>query len=56
MKRKKGSVGVLCFFLITVSSNLLVNIDVQSHSLVGRESTTTAIGVNLYIDFKHEKK
>lgn len=55
MKRKQDPNGVLCVFLIAVSYNVLVNVNIQSHSTYTVENTTTAIGVNLSIDFKQEK-
>lgn len=56
MKRKRDTGGVLCVFLITVSYNVLVNVNIQSHSAYIAENTTTVISVNLYIDNKQEKK
>lgn len=46
----------MCFFLIAVSYNVLVNVNIQSHSAYIAENTTTFISVNLYIDNKQEKK
>lgn len=43
-------------FLIAVSYNVLVNVNIQSHSAYIAENTTTFISVNLYIDNKQEKK
>lgn len=56
MKRKRDTGGVLCVFLIAVSYNVLVNVNIQSHSAYIAENTTTFINVNLYIDNKQEKK
>ncbi len=56
MKRKKGTTGILCFFLMTVSSNVLLSVNVQSLSTNKKDSTATAVGVNLSVDFKYEKK
>ncbi|EAT9994702.1 hypothetical protein QD69_07140 [Salmonella enterica] len=56
MKRKRDTGGVLCVFLIAVSYNVLVNVNIQSHSAYVAENTTTFISVNLYIDNKQEKK